>query len=67
MPGFTTHYIIGQEGFYNLPDCRLKEIIGRNPSVYHLGAQGPDLFFIMLSCSVTGAIKISASRCTNSI
>ena len=45
MPGFTTHYIIGQEGFYNLPDCRLKEIIGRNPSVYHLGAQGPDLFF----------------------
>ena len=45
MPGFTTHYIIGQEGFYNLPEGRLKDIIERNPSIYHLGAQGPDLFF----------------------
>ena len=45
MPGFTTHYIIGQEGFYNLPEGRLKDIIRKNPSIYHLGTQGPDLFF----------------------
>ena len=45
MPGFTTHYIIGQEAYYNLPEGRLKSVIKKYPSIYHLGVQGPDLFF----------------------
>lgn len=45
MPGFTTHYIIGQESVLNLPDNRLRAILRKYPSVFHLGVQGPDLFF----------------------
>ena len=45
MPGFTTHYIIGVQAFHALPEGRLKQILSTDPSIYQLGAQGPDIFF----------------------
>lgn len=45
MPGFTSHYIIGQKAFSDLPECRLKQIISKHTAVFHLGVQGPDIFF----------------------
>ena len=45
MPGFTTHYLIGQESVFNLPECSLRKILRKHPDIYHLGVQGPDLFF----------------------
>lgn len=46
MPGFTTHYIIGQQARRDLPaDSPLRQILERYASIYQLGVQGPDIFF----------------------
>jgi len=48
MPGFTTHYLFGQNTYKQLKKNSLKKIIQANHAAYHLGLQGPDLFFYYL-------------------
>jgi len=45
MPGFTTHYLIGQKLSCYIKDERLNQIIARNKNAFNAGLQGPDLFF----------------------
>lgn len=46
MPGFTTHYIIGQRARKDLPlESPLRRILEQHASIYQLGVQGPDIFF----------------------
>lgn len=45
MPGFTTHYLIGQKLKGYIKDERLNQILARNQNAFNAGLQGPDLFF----------------------
>lgn len=45
MPGFTTHYLFGQQTYPLLPTSNSKKAIQKYPRVYTLGLQGPDIFF----------------------
>ncbi|GFI26603.1 hypothetical protein IMSAGC012_01724 [Lachnospiraceae bacterium] len=45
MPGFTTHYLFGQQTYQSLQDSEQKRAIQKYNSVFALGLQGPDIFF----------------------
>lgn len=45
MPGFTTHYLFGQQAYQRLRPCGLKQTIQKYHTVFSLGLQGPDIFF----------------------
>lgn len=45
MPGFTTHYLFGQQSYQNLCTSGLKQNIQKYHKVFSLGLQGPDIFF----------------------
>lgn len=45
MPGFTTHYLFGQQTYQKLHPCDLKQTIQKYHRVFALGLQGPDIFF----------------------
>lgn len=45
MPGFTTHYLFGQQTYQNLRPSGLKQEIQKYNHVFALGLQGPDFFF----------------------
>lgn len=45
MPGFTTHYLFGQQSYQRLRPCGLKQTIQKYHTVFSLGLQGPDIFF----------------------
>lgn len=45
MPGFTTHYLFGQQTYQKLRPCDLKQTIQKYHRVFALGLQGPDIFF----------------------
>lgn len=48
MPGFTTHYLFGQNTYQKLRHLPLKKAIRTHRAAYSLGLQGPDLFFYFL-------------------
>lgn len=48
MPGFTTHYLFGEEAYKRLPDSGLRRIIKTDRRAFSLGLQGPDVFFYYL-------------------
>lgn len=45
MPGFTTHYLFGQQTYQTIRNSSLKQTIQKNHTVFCLGLQGPDIFF----------------------
>lgn len=45
MPGFTTHYLFGQQTYQLLRNSALKQTIQKNHTAFCLGLQGPDIFF----------------------
>ncbi|MCI9377414.1 MAG: zinc dependent phospholipase C family protein [Eubacterium sp.] len=45
MPGFTTHYLFGQQTYQHLHTSGLKQNIQKYHKVFSLGLQGPDIFF----------------------
>ncbi len=45
MPGFTTHYLFGQQTYQLIHNSTLKQTIQKNHTVFCLGLQGPDIFF----------------------
>lgn len=45
MAAFATHEIFGEEGYLNLSSQELCQAIEKHRNVFHLGCQGPDLFF----------------------
>lgn len=45
MPGFTTHYLFGQQTYQRLRASGLKQNIQKFHTVFSLGLQGPDIFF----------------------
>lgn len=45
MPGYMTHYIFGKLEYKKLQSATVKKNINHNMNVYHLGLQGPDIFF----------------------
>ncbi len=45
MPGFTTHYLFGQQTYQRLRTSGLKQNIQKYHTVFSLGLQGPDIFF----------------------
>ncbi len=45
MPGFTTHYLFGQQTYQTLDHLGLKKTIQKYHTVFSLGLQGPDIFF----------------------
>lgn len=45
MPGFTTHYLFGQQTYQQLHPSSLKQTIQKYHRVFSLGLQGPDIFF----------------------
>ncbi len=48
MPGFTTHYIFGQQAASRLEQPDVRRILKKYPHCYNLGLQGPDIFFYYL-------------------
>jgi hypothetical protein len=48
MPGFTTHYIFGDEAARQIPSLQVRQLLEKYPACYHLGLQGPDVFFYYL-------------------
>lgn len=49
MPGLITNYLFGERAYQSLSPNYLKEIIRKNPNAYHMGLQGPDIFFYYLN------------------
>ncbi len=49
MPGFTTHFLFGQQTYQTLPASDMKRTIQKYHRVYALGLQGPDIFFYEIS------------------
>lgn len=45
MPGFTTHYLFGQQSYQLMQPSSLKRNIQKNHTAFSLGLQGPDIFF----------------------
>lgn len=45
MPAFATHEIFGEEGYWNLSSEELSQAVANHRNVFHIGCQGPDLFF----------------------
>lgn len=45
MPGFTTHYLFGQQAYQRLRPSGIKQTIQKYHPVFSLGLQGPDIFF----------------------
>lgn len=45
MPGFTTHYLFGQQTYQLIPASANKRNIQKNYTAFSLGLQGPDIFF----------------------
>lgn len=45
MPGFTTHYLFGQQAYQRLRPSSLKQTIQKYHTAFSLGLQGPDIFF----------------------
>ena len=48
MPGFVTHYLFGEEIYYQLKCNSTEKNLFYNRSAYAFGLQGPDLFFYYL-------------------
>ena len=49
MPGFTTHYLFGQQAYQQLPASEQKSTLQKYHRVFTLGLQGPDIFFYSFS------------------
>ncbi len=65
MPGFTTHYLFGQQTYQRLRTSRIKQNVQKYHTVYALGLQGPDIFFydilsLILSDQNPGSIAHTA-------
>lgn len=45
MPAFATHEIFGEEVLKEIPERRVRQAVLRHRNVFHIGCQGPDLFF----------------------
>ena len=45
MPGFTTHYLFGQQAYQLIRDAGQKQAIQNFHTVFSLGLQGPDIYF----------------------
>lgn len=45
MPGFTTHYLFGQQTYQLIENPLLKKSVQKYHTVFSLGLQGPDIFF----------------------
>lgn len=54
MPGFTTHYLFGQQTYQNLRSSDLKRTIQKYHTVFSLGLQGPDIFFYYIPFYFSG-------------
>ena len=52
MPGFTTHYLFGQQTYQSIRDSGLKKAIQKNHTAFSLGLQGPDIFFYDILAAV---------------
>ena len=50
MPGFTTHYLFGQQTYQKLSPSKTKQLIQKYNRAFALGLQGPDLFFYDPGC-----------------
>ena len=50
MPGFTTHYLFGQQTYQKLSPSKTKQLIQKYNHAFALGLQGPDLFFYDPGC-----------------
>lgn len=48
MPGFKTHYLFGRNALNNITPDKYEQYLIRFPQSYHLGLQGPDVFFYYL-------------------
>ena len=48
MPGFTTHYIFGQQTAAKIDQLQIRQLIKKYQHCYNLGLQGPDIFFYYL-------------------
>lgn len=53
MPGFTTHYLLGQQTYKHLQPSLLKHSIHKYHTIFSLGQQGPDIFFYNLPTLVS--------------
>lgn len=53
MPGFTTHYLFGQQTYQLIRNSPLKQTIQKNHTVFCLGLQGPDIFFYDILSLIT--------------
>ena len=49
MPGLITNYLFGERSYQSLSPNYLKDIIRKNPNAYHMGLQGPDIFYYYLN------------------
>ncbi len=45
MPGFRTHYLLGNETLLKLGHSEIARTINANRNVFNVGLQGPDIFF----------------------
>lgn len=52
MPGFLTHYLFSIDTYRHLHEKSMQSIIKNHKQVYYLGAQGPDIFFYYLPCTI---------------
>jgi hypothetical protein len=56
MPGFITHYLCAQAALKRLPS-EVQAILNKYPSIYNIGAQGPDIFFYYLPGLIKKRVK----------
>ncbi|BBF41339.1 hypothetical protein lbkm_0013 [Lachnospiraceae bacterium KM106-2] len=62
MPGFITHYLLGQKTLEELDSNQVSNAISNHPNVFSLGTQGPDLFLYYPGCFLPGKLKGLGSR-----
>lgn len=48
MPGFKSHYLFGREALSRFAPNQYEQYLIRYPQAFHLGLQGPDVFFYYL-------------------
>jgi hypothetical protein len=57
MPGFQTHYFFGQE-MLPLYSPEISSTIKKHPNAYHVGLEGPDVFFYSIPAYFSGTKNI---------
>jgi hypothetical protein len=56
MPGFITHYLCAQAALRQLPP-EVQAVLSHYPTLYNIGAQGPDIFFYYLPGLIKKRVK----------